>query len=70
MNTARGEGGPECAESQARVTALNAACYCKHEACALLLLRAGALADVEDDWGDTPRKIAKKKRLVNVLALM
>ena len=46
------------------------ACENGHEACALLLLRAGALADVKDDWGDTPRTVATEKGLANVLALM
>ena len=58
------------AQTHKHVTALNLACENEHEACALLLLRAGALADVKDDWGDTPRAVAQKKGLVKVLALM
>ena len=54
-----------------RVTALNMACENGHEECAVLLLRAGSLSsDVEDAWGDTPRSIAHKKRLQEVLELM
>ena len=43
------------------------ACDDKHEACALLLLQAGALADVEDDWSDTPRTVATKQGLANAV---
>lgn len=41
-----------------------------HEGCALLLLRAGARADVADDWGDTPLSIAQKQGMKEALALM
>ena len=57
-------------ETVKHVTALNLACEDEHEDCALQLLRAGAHADVQDDWGDTPRSIAEKKGMSNVLALM
>jgi hypothetical protein len=46
------------------------ACDNSHEACAFLLLRASARADVTDDWGDSPLSIAQKKGLGSVLALM
>ena len=52
------------------MTALSVACENAHQACALLLLRAGALADVKDDWGDTPRTVATEKVLEYVRALM
>ena len=58
------------AENDNHVTALNLACEDKHEQCALLLLRAGAKPDIKDAWGDSPRKIAKKKKMKGVLALM
>ena len=58
------------AQRNTHVTALNLACEEQHEACALLLLQAGALADVEDDWGNTPRTVAQKKGLTKVIALM
>ena len=58
------------AENHEHVTALNAACYDKHEECALLLLHAGANADVKDAWGDTPKTIAQKNKMANVLAVM
>ena len=57
-------------ESKKHVTALNMACEKGHEACAQLLLRAGARHDVADDWGDSPYSIAQKKGLASVLALM
>ena len=57
-------------ENKDHVTALNFACNWGHEACALLLLRNGARADVKDKWGDTPRSIAKKKKMKAVLAMM
>ena len=57
-------------ETDKHVTSLNLACEDKHEECALLLLRAGAKPDVEDAWGDTPRKIAEKNMMGGVLALM
>ena len=53
-----------------RVTALNMACENRHETCALLLLSGGADPDVKDDWGDTPRSIAQKNGLLQVLAIM
>ena len=46
------------------------ACENGHEACALLLLGAGARHDVADDWGDSPYSIAQKKGLASLLALM
>ena len=52
------------------VTALNLACENGHKECAVLLLRAGARADIADDWGDTPLSIAEKKGMDTVLALM
>ena len=58
------------AENDKHVTALNLACEDKHEECALLLLRAGAKPDVEDAWGDSPRKIAEKNMMEEVLTLM
>ena len=57
-------------ENKKHVTALNMACEKGHEACAQLLLRAGARHDVADDWGDSPYSIAQKKGLASVLALM
>ena len=42
----------------------------QHEACAVLLLQAGARADVKDDRGDTPLSVAQKKGLEKALALM
>ena len=57
-------------ENKDQVTALNMACENQHEACALLLLHAGARHDVRDKWGDSPYSIAQKKELANVLALM
>ena len=57
-------------ETPKHVTALNMACESEHEACAVLLLRAGAAADVADAWGDTPRSIAQNKGMQSVLALM
>ena len=57
-------------ENKQHVTALNMACENGHEACALLLLGAGARHDVVDDWGDSPYSIAQKKGLASVLALM
>ena len=36
----------------------------------MLLLRNGARADVKDDWGETPKSIAKKKNMKAVLAMM
>ena len=53
-----------------QVTALNAACYDKHEACAILLLQNGADPDVTDQFGDTPRSLANDNNLTQVLAAM
>ena len=58
------------AENGKHVTALNMACENGHEECALLLLHANAKPDAKDDWGDTPRQIAKKENLKKVLAAM
>ena len=57
-------------ENSSHVTALNLACENGHEQCAVLLLRAGARADIADDWGDTPLSIAEKNGMDTVLALM
>ena len=57
-------------ENGKHVTALNMACENKHEACAVLLLQAGARPDVKDDWGDSPLTIAQEKGLEKALALM
>ena len=56
-------------ENNQRSTALILACDQGHEACAVLLLQAGARADVEDDWG-TPVALAQEKGLAKALALM
>ena len=53
-----------------QATALNVACYKGHEESAILLLRAGARADVVDRFGDTPKSLAQQKGLEDVLALM
>ena len=57
-------------ETAQHVAALNLACENGHEDCALLLLSAGARADVKDDWGDSPLSIAQQKGMSTVLALM
>ena len=57
-------------ENFKHVTALSLACEDRHDECAVLLLRAGARADIADDWGDTPLSIAEKKGMGTVLALM
>ena len=57
-------------ENKQHVTALNLACENEHEECALLLLHYGAAADVQDDWGDTPRSTAQAKGMHRVLAMM
>ena len=57
-------------QNKDQVTALNVACYNEHMECAMLLLRAGARADVMDRFGDTPKSLAQQKGLEDVLALM
>ena len=53
-----------------RAVAFIGACLNEREACAMLLLRAGARSDVKDDWGDTPLSIAQKKEMKQVIAIM
>ena len=57
-------------ETPKHLTALSMACENEHKGCAILLLQAGAQADVCDDWGDTPLSIAKKKGMHDVVQLM